>query len=367
MEERQQTTYDLAEVREAHAEIERESNDGTLREYLLPSIDAWLQMLLDCHAFAIDCRLREEHSALMEAYASVSSVAYSNTEMARTALVRGFYGNVFVLVRSLAMANDLVIDLVKTPESPEKWLALREFKPGKGGNQAERLRDYFKDGTLRQRVKETGEYSPSIDLYSILSDPVHTSPWSTHMFSQESVTEPGNYSIQYAPQFHPVRALMCGGIVVLTLPHLSGYFLEYCSPLYSQDQRYCDLAQRHHVMIQQYDEQSQMHEYLLNQFDAAQQRLRDGKHLMTSSRPTPRAQPCGGPSLWRGLSKCYAVAATRRPGRSRSGGGGAGFTSPYISCCGTSSRSSSIVHMPCLLIWRIADSSCASAMRPPFT
>ncbi len=45
-------------------------------------------------------------------------------------------------------------------------------------------------------------------------------------------------------------------------------------------------------------------------------------------------------------SRYAGAAATGRPGRSRSGGGGAGFCTPFVSCDGTSSRSSSIVHMP---------------------
>ena len=39
----------------------------------------------------------------------------------------------------------------------------------------------------------------------------------------------------------------------------------------------------------------------------------------------------------------------------------------YMSCAGTSSRSSSMVHMPSLITCRIATSSWASEMRPPAT
>jgi hypothetical protein len=115
------TKYDLTELRAKYHEIERQTTAGVLNRYFLPSIDNWLQMLLDCHAFSIDRRARDEHSSLMEAYASVSSVAYSNAESGRVALLRGFYGNVFSLIRPLAMANDLVIDLTNTAQSPENW------------------------------------------------------------------------------------------------------------------------------------------------------------------------------------------------------------------------------------------------------
>ena len=271
------TTYDIGKLRNAYLDIERQSFGGPLKEHVLPFIDVWLQILLECHGFAIDCRVREEHPTVMESFASVSSVAYCNAECARNALVRGFYGNAFALARALAMANDLVIDLVKTEESSRKWLALREFKPGKGGNKAKRLRDYFKDEELRKRVKDLGEYSPSSDLYSILSEPVHTSPWSTHMYSHSWLTDPDQYSIEYRPQYHPGRALMCGGLIVLTLPHLSGYFLEWCEERYGEDGRLMKLADRHTRTLQAYETSARVHREVLDTLGAAYQRVRDGE------------------------------------------------------------------------------------------
>ena len=272
------TTYDLGKLRKTYEDIERRSRKGVLKRGLLPSIDRWLQILLDCHGFAMDCRRRNEHTAVMEAFASVSSVAYSNAETARVAVLRGFYGNAFALTRPLAMANDLVIDLTKTADSAGKWLELRGFKPGKGGKKAERLREYFKDGAVRQRVKELGEYSPSVDLYSILSDPVHAGPWATHMYSFESLDEPGSYSVQYEPQYNPGRALLCGGMVRMTLPHLSGYFLEYCEPDYlSTDERYRELAVRHTEELKNYEVQSRVHMAVLTELDARNKRVRGGE------------------------------------------------------------------------------------------
>ena len=272
-----ETVYELTRIRDTHLEIERQSIEGPLSRHVLPSIDAFQQVLLDCHGFAVDCRRRDEHVAIMEAYASVSAVAYCNAESARIALVRGFYGNAYALARALAMANDVVIDLMKTNESAEKWLALRAFKPGKGGNEAKRLRKYFQDGTLRARVRDLGEYSPSSDLYGILSDPVHTSPWSTAMYSSELMDEPGGYYLQYIPQYHPFRALTCGGLIAMTLPHLTGYFLEWCETHYEDDQRFRRLAIRHSDAIAEYDKGAFIHRKVLEQFDAANQRLREGE------------------------------------------------------------------------------------------
>jgi hypothetical protein len=129
---------------------------------------------------------------------------------------------------------------------------------------------------VRQRVKDLGEYSPSADLYSLLSDPVHVTPWSTHMYSYELLEQPGGYSVQYAPQYNPFRALICAHLINMTLPHLSGYFVAFCEQHYAGDARFDDLASRQDRMIRNYDSQSLKTRVLLDWIARAQQRLRDG-------------------------------------------------------------------------------------------
>lgn len=272
----QVTSYDLDELRSKHAENERRSTDFLAEKFLSP-LDRWLQMLLDCHAFAIDRRLRGEHSELMEAYASISSVAYSNAELARTALVRGFYGNVAALLRPLSMANDLVIDITANAPAAKNWISLRSFKPGEKTEESKRLRKFFKDGNLRKRVKESGEYSPSSDLYSILSDPIHVTPWATHLYSYELLDQPGTYTVAYAPQYHPFRALLFANMIEMTLPHLSGYFLMFCENPYAEDRRFQELAARHDSQIRQYDATAPIRRGLLDTIAAAQREIRDGE------------------------------------------------------------------------------------------
>jgi len=146
------TSLDLQSLRQAHQQQEKVSADYLTQIRFLDRIDGWLQSLIDCHAFAVDC-CRTKRTDYMEAYAIVSSAAFSNAESTRLLLLRGFYGNALADIRALASAADLVADLSLTEDSPSKWLRSRFIAPDDNSREAHSLRSYFKDNIKKHHSR----------------------------------------------------------------------------------------------------------------------------------------------------------------------------------------------------------------------
>jgi hypothetical protein len=214
----------------------------------------------------------------LEAYSTVSAVAYSNAETARLMLLRGFYGNVMNNIRALVMANDVVVDLTVTDESAGKWLRLRAFQPGDKDREAGVLREYFKDYSVRKRVAESGATSLSETLYGVASESVHFSPWGTHLFCAEDLANPDEFYVQYTPQYHPFRAMFFALLLENSLPHLSGYFLMACDRMFrAQNERLADLGSRYNVLLAAFEAEAPKRRAVLQMCKDAEDRVRAGE------------------------------------------------------------------------------------------
>jgi hypothetical protein len=273
------TSLRLENIRRQQREIETRSVAFLSGHRYLEGIDSWLQILLDCHALALDRRLwrRSEPREYLEAYSTVVSTAFSNAESARLMLLKGFYGNVMNNIRALVVANDVVVDLTVTEQSPAKWLRLRDFQPDDRNAEAKSLREYFKDSSVRKRVAKSGETSLSEGLYGIASESVHFSPWGTHLFCAEDLSSPGEFYIRYTPQYHPFRAMFFAFLLENTLPHLSGYFLMACDRMFPGNHRFAGLGSRYQVLLEAFERESPKRRAVLQKYREAENRVRAGE------------------------------------------------------------------------------------------
>lgn len=272
------TTLKLTQVRRKLRENERRTEKFLATFQILQRIDSWLQILLDCHAFAIDQHQAGIRTDYMEAYAALSSMAFANAESARLLLLRGSYGNCLANIRTLAAQNDLIQDLSLNPASPAKWLRLRSFKPDEDSQEAKSLRNYFRDSSVRRRLNHLGETPLSNSIYGIASEAVHGTPWASHLFSPESLGDPGMFFVQYSPQYHPIRALSYTILLQATLPHLSGFFLQSCDPQFrGKDRRFDLLSSRYFVHLDVYEIESPKINELLGRVEEAQDRVAAGE------------------------------------------------------------------------------------------
>ena len=272
------TSLKLKAVRQRQHGIEAQSTSFLAAQGDLERIDGWLQVLLDCHAFAIDC-CRAQPLDYMEAYAAVASVAYSYAECTRSALLCGFYGNAMAGLRALFSANDIVVDFTLTPRSPRKWLRLRSFQHDDMTQVAKSLRGFFKDSTVRERVSQR-EPGLSESMYGIASEAVHFTPWGTRFFCAEDLSKPGEFYLQYEPQYHPIRALLVAMLLQAALPHLSGYFLDKCDALYgSSNKRLARLQSRHRAHLEVFEAEGPKRRALLQEYAETQDRLRAGEEF----------------------------------------------------------------------------------------
>ena len=292
------TSLDLQSLRQAHQQQEKVSADYLTQIRFLDRIDGWLQSLIDCHAFAVDC-CRTKRTDYMEAYAIVSSAAFSNAESTRLLLLRGFYGNALADIRALASAADLVADLSLTEDSPSKWLRSRFIAPDDNSREARSLRSYFKDSEIRKRIEQHQETPLSAALYGVASQAVHASPWGTQFFAAESLNKPGEFYVQYSPQFHPIRAVGLASMLESSLPHLCGYFVEACESVYKgKNHIYDDLCTRHLARLAQYKSDAPKRRKLFDIIRQAQDRISAGEDMdevfsdLRSRLRSPREEDC---------------------------------------------------------------------------
>lgn len=272
------TTLKLLQVRRKHGAIERNTKKFLAVLHLLERIDSWLQILLDCHTFAVDERRAERSSDYMESYAAVAAMGFSTAESARLLLLRGFYGNNLALLRALLAQNDLIADLSLNNISPTKWLRLRSFKLEDTCQEAKSLRRYFHDSSVRKRLKERGESPLSDSIYGVASEAVHTTAWASQLFSAESLTEPGVFDLEYRVQYDPVRALNYAKLLQDALPHLSGFFLEASDPHYrGKDARFDLLTSRYMLQLDAYEIESPKINEMLRRYDEGRDRVAAGE------------------------------------------------------------------------------------------
>jgi hypothetical protein len=193
-------------------------------------------------------------------------------------LLRGFYGNVLNNIRALVMANDVVVDLTLNRESAAKWLQLRALQPSANDGEAKILRKYFKDFSVRQRVAGRGEYSLSQDIYGVASESVHFTPWGTQYFSAEDLAHPGEYYLQYKPQYHPFRTMFFAILLENTLPHLAGYFLMACKKMWrTRSASVIDLGSRYQTLLEGFEREGPKRRAVLQAYKKAEDRVRAGE------------------------------------------------------------------------------------------
>jgi hypothetical protein len=275
---RSNTKLNVAVIRRKRRGIEREATDFLAGFHLLERIDSWLQMLLDCHAFAIDQHHLGVRQQYMQAYATVSSSAFAIAECARLLLLRGLHGTAIAVTRTLAAQNDLVADFSMTDNSAAKWLRLRSMSPEDKSPEAKSLRKYFLDAEVRRRVASMGEKPLSDSLQGVLSEAVHVTPWGSHFYSSESLSEPGLFYVEHSPQFHPSRLLQYFNLLLATLPHLSGYFLQACNGDFGgKSNRFDLLTSRYFLLLDVYESEGPKMRELLRRLEEAEDRVRAGE------------------------------------------------------------------------------------------
>jgi hypothetical protein len=257
----------LTDVR-SHLLANEESSRAFLSSIeVLAEIDTWLQLLLDCHSLAVTIRREGQHH-YAEAYASISTMAFSYAESARTLLLRGFYGNVLAHVRATAAFNDLLEDLAADPSSAAKWLELRFVTPADVSKEANARREYFRDHRIRERIRERGSAPLSDSIRAMASEAVHGAPWASYVFSPESLENRGEYSIEYRPQYHPFRSLLTSQGLRMTLPHLSGFFLQGLDDeRRGKDHRFTELSERYFSELETYERRSRIIQTMLSRSD----------------------------------------------------------------------------------------------------
>jgi hypothetical protein len=241
-------------------------------------MDSWLQMLLDCHGFAVDQYELGVQPLYMDAYASISSVAFANAEAARLLLLQGLYGTAVGVIRTLTVQNDLVLDLSLSEDTPAKWVRLRSMPLADKSHEAMLLRKYFWDTEVRRRIAGNGETPLSERAYGLLSEAVHGTAWATQLYSYQPLSEPGVCYVEHSPQYHPPRLLLHFNLLLSTLPHLSGYFLQACNGHFrGKDQRFDLLASRYFVLLDAYEIEGPKMRELQRRIQEAEDRVRAGE------------------------------------------------------------------------------------------
>jgi hypothetical protein len=214
----------------------------------------------------------------MEAYATISSTAFSIAESARLLLLQGLHGTAVAVTRTLAAQNDLVADFSSTADSASKWLRLRSIPPGHRSPEVKSLQKYFLDAEVRRRIAGMGETSLSETIHGLLSEAVHVTPWGSHFYSHESLSEPGVFYVEHSPQYPPLRLLRNFNLLLTTLPHLSGYFLEACDEQFrGKNNRFDLLTSRYLILLDVYEIENATMRQVEQRVQEAEDRVRAGE------------------------------------------------------------------------------------------
>ncbi len=270
---------DLEGFRRKAAANEARSVDFLSTIDVLEEVDSWLECLFACHRFAIErASVSSETKAHHEGYAQLSSVALHVAESARLLLLRGYFGSCLGLIRTLAMHNDLLRDLMLSDDSLRRWLDLRDVTLLDSDAKVRAARLYFRDGSVRKRLREAGEAPLSETLYTVASAAVHGSAEGSRFFLSESLSEPGLHYVGYDVPFNPGRLLNHAVLLLSTLPHLCGFLLEKLNAVKVLDDPGLErLTVRYLARLAEYEERNKGFSYLLARLDEAQDRVSAGE------------------------------------------------------------------------------------------